>query len=52
MQRTLAYAPTPRVPTKIPITSASFAFSTVAYLRISMRFVRPLSSREDRVAGS
>lgn len=45
-------APTPSVPTRIPITSASLAFSTVAYRRINMRFVRPLSSREDRVAGS
>ena len=46
------HAPTPSVPTRIPITSASLAFSTVAYRRINMRFVRPLSSREDRVAGS
>jgi hypothetical protein len=44
--------PTPRVPTKIPNTSASRAFCTATYLRMSSLLVRADSSCVIFVLGS
>lgn len=46
-----ALVPTPRVPTRIPNTSASRAFCTVAYRRMRRRFVRIDSRRVVFVRG-
>jgi len=43
--------PTPRVPTRIPNTSASRAFCTAAYRRMRRRFVRTDSRRAVLVCG-
>ena len=43
--------PTPKVPTRIPNTSASRAFWTVAYRRMRRRFVRTDSRRAVSVCG-
>lgn len=48
----VVYSPTPKVPTRIPKTSASRAFWTTAYRRMRSLFVFPDSMRVDFVEGS